>query len=91
MVKRLYGFLAVVMMLGGLGGMGLSFHFLYAARFIEGFTGGLFGFLLLRAGILVLRLVVAQRALDEAQARILEHMHPREATPPAEAQSRGRR
>jgi hypothetical protein len=81
-VKRLYEFLAVVMMLGGLGGMGLSFYFLYAMRFIEGFTGGLFGFLLLRAGILVLRLAVAQRALGDAHARILEHVSPRGTPPP---------
>ena len=81
-MKRLYEFLAVVMMLGGLGGMLLSFYFLYVMRFIEGFTGGLFGFLLLRAGILVLRLVTAQRALGDAHARILEHVSPRGTPPP---------
>jgi hypothetical protein len=75
MLKRLYDFLAVVTLLTGLAGMSLSFYFLFVQRFIEGFTSGLFGFLLLRTGVLILRLMVARNAIGDSQQRILEHLH----------------
>jgi hypothetical protein len=74
MLKRLYELLAVLTLLAGLTGMGLGFYFLYVQRFIEGFASGLFGFLLLRTGVLILRLIIARGALAESQARVLERL-----------------
>ena len=75
MLKRVYEFVAVATMLAGLAGMAFSFYFLYVQHFIEGFTAGLLGFLLLRSGVLILRLSVARSTLEDSHARILEHVH----------------
>ncbi len=75
MLKRLYEVLAVVTLLAGLAGMSLAFYFLYVQRFIEGFTSGLFGFLLLRTAVLILRLMIARGAIGESHRRILDHLH----------------
>ena len=74
MVRRIHELLAIVLMLGGLGGVALSFLFLYDQRFIEGFTAGFLALLVLRAGLLVLRLVMAWSALGESHARLLGHI-----------------
>ena len=73
-MKRIYDVIAVMLLLAGLGGMILSFQFLYTQRFIEGGVSGVLAFALLRAGLLILRLAVARASLSEAHRRILEQM-----------------
>ena len=74
MLKRIFEVLAVVVLLAGTGGMVLAFHFLYVQRFIEGIVAGLLGFVLLRTGLLLVRLHVARASLDEAHRRSMERL-----------------
>ncbi len=74
MLKRVYEVIAVMLLLAGLGGMVLSFQFLYTQRFIEGGVAGVLAFILLRSGLLVLRLVVARDSLAESHRKIMEHL-----------------
>ena len=73
-MKRIHELIAVVLLLAGLGGILLAFYFLYAERFIEGGIAGFLGFMLLRTGLFVLRLLVARRSLSDAHQRILDHL-----------------
>ncbi len=74
MLKRLYDFLAVVLILAGLFAVGLTFFFLYNERFIEGVITGLLGFVVLRSGLLLVRLLVARNCLEDSHRRIISSL-----------------
>jgi hypothetical protein len=74
MLKRIHEVIAVMLFLAGTGGMLLGLHFLYVQRFIEGMVAGLLAFVMLRTGLLILRLMVARSSLSEAHRRVLEYL-----------------
>ncbi len=78
-MKRFYEIISIILFLTGITGISLSLLFLclYQQRFIEAFVAGGFSLLVLRGGILVLRLLTARASLDESHKRILHQMEDR--------------
>ena len=75
MLKRIYDVVALALLVAGLGGAAVGYHFLYHRRFIEGVVAGLLAFVLLRTGLLILRLLTARSSLSESHRRIVRHLN----------------
>jgi hypothetical protein len=73
-VIRAFDVIAAILFLAGVGGSALALYFLWTQRFIEGVIAGLLSFILLRVGLLILRLMVARSCVRDAHERVLRHL-----------------
>lgn len=74
MLNKSFQFMGLLLFLTGFAGALLSFFFIYGQRFFEAAMAGFLSVLLIRGGIMILRILTAKASLESAHERILKHM-----------------